>query len=155
SFTFTYYRGSTTSGTPLPGAPSDAGTYTVVAHFSSSDPKYSNGSAQTTFTITPLILTANGVPSFAAPLGTPFSRTVATSPTVDPMGTPGSYGAVIPWGDGTPRAGVVADKGGGLFSVSGSHTSLSPGTNPVTVKIKHKLGDTTSAAANDTATVSS
>jgi hypothetical protein len=52
-FTFTYYAGVGTSGTNLgPTAPANAGTYTVVAAFTSSDPNYAGGgTAQTTFTI--------------------------------------------------------------------------------------------------------
>jgi hypothetical protein len=53
SWTYTYYPGSTATGTPLPGAPTAAGTYTMVAAFTSSDPNYGNGSAQATFTIRP------------------------------------------------------------------------------------------------------
>src|SRR5262249_2231514 len=37
SFTFTYYTGTTVSGTGSPTAPTSAGTYTVVAHFRSGD----------------------------------------------------------------------------------------------------------------------
>ncbi|MHB1426948.1 MAG: choice-of-anchor Q domain-containing protein, partial [Gemmataceae bacterium] len=54
SFSYTYYVGTDTSGANLGAtAPSNAGTYTVVAAFTSSDPNYTNGSAQTTFTINP------------------------------------------------------------------------------------------------------
>jgi len=51
SFTYAYYAGSSATGTSSSTAPSNAGTYTAVASFTSSDPNYSNGSAQTTFTI--------------------------------------------------------------------------------------------------------
>jgi hypothetical protein len=45
--TFTYtYNGS-------PDAPTDPGTYAVVATFTSNDPNYSNGTAKSTLTITP------------------------------------------------------------------------------------------------------
>jgi type VI protein secretion system component Hcp len=40
SFTFTYYSGTSATGTGSPTAPSNAGTYTVVAHFSSADPNF-------------------------------------------------------------------------------------------------------------------
>jgi hypothetical protein len=53
SFVFVYYTGSTVSGTPSTTAPTDAGTYTVVAIFTSTDTNYSSGSAQITFTINP------------------------------------------------------------------------------------------------------
>lgn len=52
SFTFTYYVGAGTGGTDLGSAPPvGVGTYTVVATFTSADPDYSNGPAQTTFFI--------------------------------------------------------------------------------------------------------
>jgi ELWxxDGT repeat protein len=51
---FTYYVGSTVSGTGSATAPTNPGTYTVVASFTSTDANYSNGmSAPVTFTITP------------------------------------------------------------------------------------------------------
>src|SRR5262249_13745892 len=46
----TYYSGTTASGTPLPGAPTGLGTYTVVASFAGSG-IYTSASAQTTFNI--------------------------------------------------------------------------------------------------------
>jgi hypothetical protein len=51
SWTFTYYSGSTASGTPLSGPPTAKGTYTVVGAFLSNDPDYSNGQTQKTFTV--------------------------------------------------------------------------------------------------------
>jgi hypothetical protein len=158
--TLSYYRGAFTSPaqlagkTPLGGAPVNAGAYTVLASFPGSS-DYSPGQALATFTVTPLRLTASGVPPIAAPLGTPFSRTVATFANADPVGTPASYSALISWGDGGTSLGIITDEGGGRFAVSGSHTYLSAGTKTIAVQIKHKLGDTTSAAAQDVATVSS
>ncbi|HUY32931.1 MAG TPA: PKD domain-containing protein [Pirellulales bacterium] len=52
----TYYVGATVSGTALPGAPSQAGTYTVLASFAGST-DYTSASASATFTITPAALT--------------------------------------------------------------------------------------------------
>jgi uncharacterized membrane protein len=51
-----YYSGTDASGTPLSGAPSSAGTYTVVATFVGSA-DYTAASASTTFTISPAPLT--------------------------------------------------------------------------------------------------
>lgn len=48
--TLTYYAGSTASGTPLSGAPSAAGTYTVMANFAGSA-DYTSASDMTTFVI--------------------------------------------------------------------------------------------------------
>ena len=53
SFNLTYYVGTGTSGTNLgSAAPIGAGVYTVVAAFTSTDPNYSNGSAQTNVSVT-------------------------------------------------------------------------------------------------------
>ncbi len=52
--TLTYYTGSTASGTGTTTAPTNVGTYTVVASFVSSDPNYTNASSvPVTFKITP------------------------------------------------------------------------------------------------------
>jgi len=64
SFTYAYYAGSSATGTSSSTAPSNAGTYTVVASFTSSDPDYGNGTAQTTFTINPLAVTLSGSRSY-------------------------------------------------------------------------------------------
>jgi hypothetical protein len=54
SFSYAYFVGTGTAGTSLGStAPTNAATYTVVATFTSSNPSYSGGSAQTTFTISP------------------------------------------------------------------------------------------------------
>jgi hypothetical protein len=47
---FTYYSGSDTTGSSLSGAPSDAGTYTVLASFAGND-NYNSASATKTITI--------------------------------------------------------------------------------------------------------
>jgi len=65
SFSYAYYVGSGTSGTNLGAtAPTNAGTYTVVVSFTSSDPNYANGSAQTTFTISPRAVTLTGTRTY-------------------------------------------------------------------------------------------
>jgi hypothetical protein len=64
--TFAYWHGSSARGPESATAPTQAGTYTVVAYFTSSDPHYSNASsAAVTFTITPAtptITVTNPVP---------------------------------------------------------------------------------------------
>jgi len=51
--TFTYYAGSSATGTPLSGAPVKAGTYTVIASFPGSADYTSAVSSPVTFTISP------------------------------------------------------------------------------------------------------
>jgi hypothetical protein len=52
-----YYRGDSATGTPLSGAPSAAGTYTVVAMFAGDATHNSATSAPVTFTINPAAIT--------------------------------------------------------------------------------------------------
>jgi hypothetical protein len=63
TLSFTWYMGTGTSGTNLgSNAPKDAGTYTVVAHYTSDNASYSNAdSTPMTFTITPKTLLVNGL----------------------------------------------------------------------------------------------
>jgi hypothetical protein len=72
TLSFTYYVGSTVSGTGSATAPSAAGTYTVVAHFHGSNANYTDAdSAPLTFTITPapLQITADDkIKPYGAPL---------------------------------------------------------------------------------------
>jgi hypothetical protein len=61
AFAFTYYSGSTVNTSGFSDAPTAAGTYTVVAHFLSTNPNYpSADSAPVTFVISPapLVITA-------------------------------------------------------------------------------------------------
>ena len=51
--TFTYYTGSTATGTPLAGAPSAVGTYTVVGNFAGSADYAAASSGPVTFSIVP------------------------------------------------------------------------------------------------------
>jgi hypothetical protein len=99
SWTYAYYAGSSASGTPLAGAPSAAGTYTVVGTFTSSDPNYSGGSAQTTFTITP-----------AQPESTPNERFIAAV-YQDVLGRAAGAGEAAAWAramdQGLPAAAVA------------------------------------------------
>jgi hypothetical protein len=54
TFAFTYFTGSTTQGSGSATAPTNPGTYTVVASFTSGDPNYTNASSSpVTFTIAP------------------------------------------------------------------------------------------------------
>ena len=76
SFGFTYYVGSTVSGSGTSTAPTDAGTYTVVADFTSSDP---------TATLPPDFVFAaadNGTISFMATLNFPGSQSITATDTV-------------------------------------------------------------------------
>jgi PhoPQ-activated pathogenicity-related protein len=51
TFAFTYYQGTSASGTGSSTAPVNPGTYTALASFTSNDPDYANSSGSVTFTI--------------------------------------------------------------------------------------------------------
>jgi PhoPQ-activated pathogenicity-related protein len=62
NFVFTYYPGDMVSGSGTTTPPTNAGTYTVVASFTSNDPSYVNTqSAPVTFTISPSIVLSSGI----------------------------------------------------------------------------------------------
>jgi hypothetical protein len=83
SFGYAYYVGTGTSGTSLGGtAPTTAGTYTVVATFTSSDPNYTGGNAQTTFIINPATPTVSVADAGGTYNSSPFP-TMATVAGVD------------------------------------------------------------------------
>ena len=114
--TFTYYTGSTATGTPLSGAATSNGTYTVVAAFAGST-DYVSGSAQTTFTIgqaTPKVAVTDAGGTYT---GSPFA---ATATVAGVNGTPGStlegVGLTFTYyvgstATGTPLAGAPTSNG--------------------------------------------
>jgi hypothetical protein len=89
NFSYAYYAGTGTAGTSLGAtAPFNASTYTVVATFTSSDPNYTGGTAQTTFTITQAATSFSNLTVRQIVLGT-STTTVSgrlTSNTIIPVG---------------------------------------------------------------------
>jgi FG-GAP-like repeat/PKD domain/FG-GAP repeat len=84
--TLTYYAGSSPTGTPLSGAPTNVGTYTVLATFAGST-DYTPASASATFTISQATLTVvtnnsvmlhgnNPPPLTGSVNGTPFTGSI-------------------------------------------------------------------------------
>ena len=92
SFAFTYYVGTSATGMGSSVAPVDAGTYTVVADFTSSDPNYTDAeSASATFTITPAATTT----SVCASAGTEaYGQSETLTATVTSLGVTASVGTV-------------------------------------------------------------
>jgi hypothetical protein len=104
SFTFTYYADATATGTPLTGAPFDAGNYTVVAMFTSSDPNYPNASAQVSFAITSASTSIVVSASSAAPV---YGQSVTLTATVTSAtgATPTSSDGTVTFYDGATLLG--------------------------------------------------
>ena len=91
--TLVYYAGATASGSPLPGAPSAAGTYTVVANFAGSADYASANSANVTFSITKATPTVTVGDAGGTYQGSAFPATalVNGSATLESVGTTLAY----------------------------------------------------------------
>jgi len=88
--TFAYYLASdTTFSSPLSGAPTDAGSYSVIASFSGDADYSSADSAPTLFTITPATPTVSVTDAGGVYTGSPFSATGSVTGVGNaPLGTP-------------------------------------------------------------------
>jgi hypothetical protein len=82
----------------------------------------------------------------------PFSGTVATFTDTDTNQVASDLTATIVWGDGTTDVGTVSG-GGGSFTVSGTHTYATVGTDAVSVKLADDSPGIANATANSTAAV--
>ena len=111
--TLTYYAGPTASGAPLPGAPADAGTYTVQAVYAGSI-DYAPASQVATYVIAP----ASPTVSIATPTGATYDTT-AHGATVTVLGqtngaNPGTATLTYfagPDASGTPLPGAPTNAG--------------------------------------------
>jgi hypothetical protein len=118
--TFAYYVGSSASGTPLAGAPVDAGTYTVVASYTGSQ-VYTEGAATATISIAPATptvsannatFTADGLAHAATGMVTGLGGVNLGSPTFTYFA-----GTTL---SGTPLAGPPVKAG--TYTVEASYT---------------------------------
>ena len=110
--------------------------------------------------------TANGTVSVAehdalTPQGTTIAATtnnalnnvtVATFSDTDTANTAGDFTASINWGDGTTTGGSVSGSSG-AFTVTGSHTYTTPGTDNMHVTLSDDAPGTATATANSTVNV--
>jgi large repetitive protein len=129
TFAFTYYNGTSPSGSGSSLAPVDAGTYTVEASFTSNDPNYGNAqSAPVSFTIaqaSPVIAVGDTGGSYD---GNPFSATATIAgvvPDVDnsPAGSLEGVPLTLSYYAGTNTTGAPlsgAPSNAGIYSVVGS-----------------------------------
>jgi len=142
SSTFSYYTGATVKGTGSASAPTNAGTYTVVAFFTSTNPNYGNASsAPVTFTIKPAIPKAVATDAGGTYTGKPFPATNAATgvggATVSGSSTFLYYTGTTVKGTGSATAPTNA----GTYTVVASFTSTNPNyanasSAPVTFTIK-------------------
>ena len=139
--TVTFYSGSTPTGTPLSGAPANAGTYTVVASFVGSTDYASTQSTPVTFTISPAPLTVTpnnatkvyGVapPTFTASysgfVGSDTAASLTTQPSFSTTATAASHVA------GNPYAITASGAVDPNYTISFSPGSLTVTPSPLTV----------------------
>src|SRR6185437_6043063 len=72
---------------------------------------------------------------------------VATFVDANPTAPVSDFTATITWGDGATTVGTVTANGGGGFDVTGTHTYLEEGPNPVQVAVQDVGGSTATAAS--------
>ncbi len=81
--TLTYYTGTSATGTALSGAPTSAGTYTVLASFAGST-DYTSGTASTTFTISKATPGVSVTDNGGMYTGSAFTATTASLEGITP-----------------------------------------------------------------------
>ncbi len=136
--TLTYYVGSDTTGMQLSGAPTAAGTYTVVATFIGS-PDYSAASTSTTFVISPVVLTVKAndaskvygaalpplTPSYSGFVSGESAANLTTPPTLTTSATVtspvGSYSITV---SGAAAANYTLTYVSGTLTVTAAPTSV-------------------------------
>ena len=120
SFSYAYYAGTGTSGTSLGSTPpANAGTYTVIATFTSNNPDYIGGSALTTFTISPA----------------PISYTIGND--TQAYGWPANLAADLPSSFSTGINGETLDI---TYSSSGDTSTATVGTYPIMGMVSNGTG---------------
>jgi hypothetical protein len=134
-----YFAGATSTGTPLSGAPSTIGTYTVVARFVGSL-DYTSAVSSTTFTISPATPTISVIDNGGAFDGASFSATNTVAGTGSQSTASASLEGVIPSltyysgpvATGTPLSGAPTTVGTytvlASFAGSADYGSASAGT---------------------------
>jgi hypothetical protein len=97
-----------------------------------------------------LVLTADNV---SGSQGTPLNNVqVATFTDTFTSNNASDFAATIDWGDGTTTLGTVSGSGAS-YSVNGSHTYASAGTDTITVSVADDFPGTANASGTSTATI--
>jgi hypothetical protein len=160
-FSDTYYAGSSATGTPLATPPTSPGTYTVVSSFTSNDSNYTNGSAQTTFTIgqaTPTVSVSDAGGTYN---GNAFSATdsvagvvagIDSTPASTLEGTP----LTLTYYSGTYNLATLPGSGGSSTAptAAGSYTVVASFAGSTDYSSSQALANFTIAQASPTVFVS-
>jgi N-acetylneuraminic acid mutarotase len=141
SFGFTYYTGRSAGGAGTSTAPTDAGTYTVVASFTSGDPNYGDGqSGPVTFVIARAMPAVTVTDAGGGYNGQPFPAS-ATATGVGGAAVSGSFGYTYFAGSSPGGAGsATPPTAAGTYTVVASFLSSDPNygnarSGPVTFTI--------------------
>lgn len=125
TFAFSYYSGSAASGTGSPDAPTNAGVYTVIASFTSSDPNFTDAQrGPVTFTISqaaPLITVSDAGGVFN---GQPFPASATAQKPI--CGCPVSGTFAFSYTDSHGNSSSDAPVNAGAYTVVASFTSADP-----------------------------
>ncbi|HZL37389.1 MAG TPA: Calx-beta domain-containing protein, partial [Tepidisphaeraceae bacterium] len=113
--TLTYYAGNTATGTPLGGAPSTVGTYTVIANFVGSTDYVSATSSPVSFSITPATPTATVSDAGGTHTGSTFPATAKVNGATSLEG----ISPTLTYYSGSAATGTPL---GGAPSVAGTYT---------------------------------
>ncbi len=136
--TFTYYVGSTVSGSGTATAPSAVGTYTVVASFAGSTDYISANSSPVTFSITKATPTVTATDAGGPYTGTPYAATATVNGTSSLEGVSPTFtyyvGSTVS-GSGTATAPSAAGTYTVVASFAGSTDYNSAASSPLTYSI--------------------
>ncbi|HUY36366.1 MAG TPA: DUF4214 domain-containing protein [Pirellulales bacterium] len=127
----------------------EEGPVTATIVLSDKAPGTATGTAVAALNVADAALSVVGT-TIAPMEGSSFTGVVANFTDADPAGTAADYTAAIFWGDGATTTGTVSANGAG-FQVTGTHTYLEEGANPVRVVVSDAGGS--AATANSTADV--
>src|SRR5579884_1121992 len=150
SFSYAYYVGSSASGMPSATAPTNAGTYTVVATFSSNDPNYaSGGTAQTTFTIKPATPTLSVSDAGGTYNGHAFPATAKAVGVDGKTPVSGSFSYAYYVGSSASGAALkTAPRNAGTYTVVAAFTSSNPNYSNGTARSTFTITKATTAISN-------
>jgi hypothetical protein len=123
----------------------DEGAYMVTTTITDDDLGTATATATTVANVSDVDQPSGTAPTINATAGSPFSGSVAFFTDTNTNNTADDFLATIDWGDGTVTSGTVSGKGGN-FTVSGSHTYATSGTNTVTVTLQDDPGNAKATA---------
>jgi hypothetical protein len=125
--------------------------YALAGDYSISIQIFDAGGASATASdsvhVVPVGISATGT-TVNATEGQSFTAVVANFLDANPSLGPSDFSATITWGDGTTSAGTIAPNGSGGFSVTGTYTYGTEGSEAISVVIRDNAGGM--AQANST-----